>query len=73
MGISARNGTSLWPILNMPATSPSTAGKQGRDEAEEDDNTDQPALQRRRDQNVALHKVRKVHSDKGKKRGPRST
>ncbi|KAJ7795926.1 hypothetical protein B0H14DRAFT_3495388 [Mycena olivaceomarginata] len=73
MGMSARNGTPMWPILNMPTASPSTAGKRGRDEGEEDDNADQPAPQRRRDQNTAPRKVRKVRSDKGKKRGPRST
>ncbi|KAJ7807603.1 hypothetical protein B0H14DRAFT_3483088 [Mycena olivaceomarginata] len=70
MGMSVCNGTPMWPILNMPAASPSTAGKRGRDEGEEDDNADQPAPQRRRDQNTV---PRKVRSDKGKKRGPRST
>ncbi|KAJ7898279.1 hypothetical protein B0H14DRAFT_3424640 [Mycena olivaceomarginata] len=83
MGMSACNGTPLWPILNMPAASPSTAEKRGRDEGEEDENADQPALQRRRHQNAVprkVHKVRsdkgkvrKVRSDKGKKCGPRST
>jgi hypothetical protein len=73
MGMSARNETPLWPILNMPAASPSTAGKRGRDEGEEDDDADQPAPQRRRGQNAAPRKVRKVRSDKGQKRGPRST
>ncbi|KAJ7895879.1 hypothetical protein B0H14DRAFT_2558351 [Mycena olivaceomarginata] len=70
MGMSARIGTLLWPILNMPAASPSTAEKRGHNEGEEDDNADQPALQRRRHQNAA---PRKVRSDKGKKCGPRST
>ncbi|KAJ7362585.1 hypothetical protein DFH08DRAFT_799609 [Mycena albidolilacea] len=66
MDMSMYNGTLLWPILNMPAASPSTAEKRGCDKGEEDDDADQPAPQRHRHQKVA---PRKVHSDKGKKRG----
>jgi hypothetical protein len=63
-GMSAHNMVPLWPILNMPPASPSTTEKRGRDEGEEDD-VDQPPLQRRRHQDAP---PRKERSDKGKKR-----